>query len=68
MTVLVAALTIALIHWLRVLILRLEATQKRQQLLVSELREPSIAVLSPRREHRPRLFSHLAREPELTRG
>jgi two-component sensor histidine kinase len=39
--VLVAALTIGLIHWLRVLIDRLEAAQNRQQLLVSELQHRS---------------------------
>jgi two-component sensor histidine kinase len=39
--VLVAALTIGLIHWLRVLIDQLEAAQNRQQLLVSELQHRS---------------------------
>jgi two-component sensor histidine kinase len=39
--ILVAALTIGLIHWLRVLIDRLEAAQDRQQLLVRELQHRS---------------------------
>jgi hypothetical protein len=39
--VLVAAITIGLIHWLRVLIDRLEVARNRQQLLVSELQHRS---------------------------